>query len=110
MRDGPADLGRPPEGGEAELGAMGIGRRFAANRPQAEALRFVEAGALELAVVEDEIFRLSPFEEQLAVFRVSQRVGNQGLDGAPAQAGGFDEGWNGGRRHGGGPFLGTASR
>ena len=89
---------------------MRIGRRFAAHRPQAEALRFVEARPLELAIVEDEVFRLAPFEEQLAVFRVAQRVGDQRLDGAPVQAGGFDEGWNGGRRHGGGPFLGTASR
>ena len=53
---------------------MGIARGLARDRAQPEALRGVEGGRLQPAVVEGEAFALAVFQEQLAVIGALQRV------------------------------------
>ena len=53
---------------------VGKARDVARHRAQAEALRGVERGALQLAVVERQAFALDIFQEQLAVVAAGQRV------------------------------------
>jgi hypothetical protein len=60
----------------AEVAGMGIGVRLARHRAQAEALGHVEAGALQLAVVEGEGLRLVELQEQLAVIAALEGVGH----------------------------------
>jgi hypothetical protein len=53
---------------------MGVGRCFAADRAQAEAVVNVETGGAQLAVIEHEVLGLAIFEKQLAVIGVGQRA------------------------------------
>ena len=67
----------------AEAGAVGVAGGFAGDGAQAEALRGVEAGALQPAVVEGEALRLPVLEVELAVVGAGQSLLDQ-LAGAGA--------------------------
>ena len=88
---------------------MGIGRRLALDRAQAEALRFVEAGGFELAVVPDEAFGLPLLDEELAVLGTLERVGDDGLRRGTAEIGGIEERDGGAGRHGVHLWIGKLS-
>ena len=70
---------------------MGIAGRLAGDRAQAEALRRIERGALDAAVVERDAFRLAVFEEQLAVIHAGQRLADERLDPARIHARAVEE-------------------
>ena len=53
------------------------------HRPQAEALGGIEAGALQMPIVEDEAFGLAVFQEQLAVVGLRQRLADDAVEPLP---------------------------
>src|SRR5207237_5686070 len=58
---------------------------------QAEALRRVEGGALDPAVIERDALRLAVFEEQFAVIHAGERLADDGLDPARVHAGAIEK-------------------
>src|SRR3546814_19883100 len=70
---------------------MGIARRLARDRAQAEALGGVEAGALHLPVVPAQAFGLPVLEKQFAVVGAGEAVLHQPVDPRAVQAGAVEE-------------------
>src|SRR6266478_6058303 len=85
--DGLHRFGGACHGRLAQLAGMGKSCRLARDRPQAEALCRVEAGAFQLAVVEAQGLRLAVFQEHLAIIGALQGVGGQALDAAAVEPG-----------------------
>ena len=69
----------------AQVGAVREAGDLARHRPQAEALGGIEAGALQMPVVEDEAFGLSVFQEQLAVVGLRQRLADDAVEPLPIE-------------------------
>jgi hypothetical protein len=92
----------------AEVAGMGIGMRFAGHRAQAETLGHVEAGALQLAVVEGEGLRLVELQEQLAVIAALEGVGHGPLRLGAVESGAIEEQvvGDGDGGHRGAPWVG----
>ena len=67
---------RAPERGLRELARMGVARRLAGHRAQAEAAVGVEARRLQPAVVEDQRLALAVLDIELAVVGMAERVGD----------------------------------
>ena len=61
---------------------MGIAGGFAGDRAQAKALRRIERGALDAAIVERDALGLAVFQKQLAVIHAEERLADQFFDAA----------------------------
>jgi hypothetical protein len=70
---------------------MGIARALVEDGAQAEALGGVVGGTLEPAIVEGQRLGLAEFEEELAVIRTLERIGNDGLDALAVETGAGEE-------------------
>ena len=71
----------------AQVAGMGKARRLAGDRAQAETLGRIEAGALQLAVVETQRLRLAVFQEHLAILGAAERLGGEALDARAIESG-----------------------
>ena len=80
-------LGRALDRRFRKLAGMGIAVGLAADRAQAEALRGVEAGALQPPVVVGQGFGLGVFQVEFAVIGAFERIGDRALDSRPVQPG-----------------------
>ena len=87
-----AHRGRGPSDGLfGQFRSVGVARRLAGQRAQAEALALVEGRALQPAVVENQAFGLGVFQEQFAIVRAVQRVRSKAVHPRAVHAGAVEK-------------------